>query len=175
MVINIDTKLNEFRDEMKGIKNEIVNEFQVEIQGMKNEIVKEFQNEMQGVKNEVESSKCQILDEVDNKVDCNKEEIVNSIEEKLKKFDKFSDVFVKIIASQNKFSSSLKHLTRNLPKRDGMLDNQELSQSLAATKYMDRSEMVGHLNQLKDAVKDLPQKADVLMNKSDRSQCATGG
>ena len=149
---------------------------------MKNEIVKEFQNEMQGVKNEVESSKCQILDEVDNKVDCNKEEIVNSIEEKLKKFDKFSDVFVKIIASQNKFSSSLKHLTRNLSKRDGMADNKELSQSLAAIKQsvqnnksMDRSEMVGHLNQLKDAVKDLPQKADVLMNKSDRSQCATGG
>ena len=149
---------------------------------MKNEIVKEFQNEMQGVKNEVESSKCQILDEVDNKVDCNKEEIVNSIEEKLKKFDKFSDVFVKIIASQNKFSSSLKHLTRNLSKRDGMADNKELSQSLAAIKQsvqnnksMDRSEMVGHLNQLKDAVKDLPQKADVLMNKSDLSQGATGG
>ena len=128
-------------------------------------------DEILDMKEKMESSKYEVLDETQStaKVNCNKMEIVNPIHEKMKKFDKFSEVFVKIIASQNMLSSevfvkivssqnmlssTLKGIARNLPQRDGMMNKHELSQSLAEIKQniqrnkpMDKNEMVGHLKQ----------------------------
>ena len=151
MVVNVDTKMNNLHVEMQQMKAEILD-----------------------MKGKIDSSKS-VLDAVDRKVDCNKAEVVNSIHDKMKKLDKISEVFVKIVASQNTLSSSLKGVARNLPQRDVMMDKHELSQSLAELKQsiqrnkpMHRNEMVGHLKKMKDVVSNLPQK-DLMMDKHELS------
>ena len=148
MVVNVDTKINEIQIEMHDMKAEIL--------------------EMNG---KIESSKSEVLEAVDEKVDCNKNEIVNSIHNNMTKIDKISEVFVKIVASQNTLSSSLKGVARNLPQRDVglMMNKHELSQSLGEIKQiiqrnkpMDTTEMVGHLKQMKDVVKKIPKQGEVM-------------
>ena len=141
MVVNVDTKVNEIQIDMNDMKDEISD-----------------------LKVKMESSKS-VLKAVDRKVDCNKTEIVKSIHDKMKKIDKISEVFVKIVASQNKLSDSLKGVARSLPKRDSIMNKQELSQSLGEikqsiqrSKYTDNTEMVAPLKQIKDIVQQIPKQ-----------------
>ena len=147
MVINVDTKINDMQIDLHDMKSEIVD-----------------------MKAKIESSKSEVLVAVDRKVDCSKAEIVNSIHDQMKKIDKISEVFVKIVASQNTLSSSLKAVARNLPQRDLMMNKHELSQSLAEINLniqrnnpVDKNEMVGHLQQLKDLAEQLPQPGQIMM------------
>ena len=161
MVINVDTKINDMQIDLHDMKSEIVD--------MKSEIV-DMKSEIVDMKAKIESSKSEVLVAVDRKVDCSKAEIVNSIHDQMKKIDKISEVFVKIVASQNTLSSSLKAVARNLPQRDLMMNKHELSQSLAEINLniqrnnpVDKHEMVGHLQQLKDLAEQLPQQGQIMM------------
>ena len=146
LVVNVDTKVNELTDEVQGMKAEILD-----------------------IKVKIESSKCEVLNTVDRKVDCNKAEIVNSIHDQMTKFDKISEVFVKIVASQNTLSDSLKGVARNLPKRDLLMDKRELSQclgeikqSIKTNKPTDNTEIVAHLKKLKDVAQQLPNQGQIM-------------
>ena len=160
MVVNVDTN---------------VNEIQIEVQEMKAEIL--------DIKEKMQSSKCEVLEVVDRKVECKKEEIVNALQDKLKKFDKISEMkkevemtvdnvkneVLKIVTSQNTLSSSVKDAVKNLPQKDVLMEKHELSQSLAEIKQsinrnkpMDKEEMVGHLKQIKDVVEQLPKQGQIM-------------
>ena len=146
LVVNVDTKVNELSDEVQGMKAEILD-----------------------MKGKIESSKCQESNTVDRQVDYNKAEIVNTIHDQKTKFDKISEVFVKIVASQNTLSDSLKGVARNLPKRDLLMDKRELSQclgeikqSIKTNKPTDNTEIVAHLKKLKDVAQQLPNQGQIM-------------
>ena len=175
MVSDVDKKLSGIQAEMHEMKHEIL--------------------EMKG---NIQSSKFEV-------------EIVNSINDKLKQFDHISGMkkkvemtidnvkneVLKIVATQNTLSSSLKDVVRNLPQRDEMMDKHELSQSLADIKQsvhrnkpLDNTEIIADLKKVKDITEKLPKQGQIMtktemeghfndikdkMTKNQESQGATGG